>query len=203
MFFSENRCCTIWLLYYLIDWLINVRLQEIVRLLATYLFLFSTSSTSSSVENWPLTTMIRFLMTSSAQSTSSRPPITTGRRLGFTWKPVERLLMEPSWPQPKHVTDETMLLRVAERPWSYLLYVYLNVFLQVVAVEVEHQVVDKVKAIAHDDEGKLVCQFGLLQRERGNRVLTPVWLHWNLSSDTWRKARGKVTLRKFFTLSGS
>lgn len=54
-------------------------------LVIQYLFLFSTSATSSSVENCPLTTMIRLLMTSSAQSTSSRPPITTGRRLGFTW----------------------------------------------------------------------------------------------------------------------
>lgn len=30
--------------------------------------------------------MIRFLMTSSAQSTSNSPPITTGKRLGFTYK---------------------------------------------------------------------------------------------------------------------
>lgn len=50
------------------------------------LFLFSTSATSSSVENCPLTTRIRFLMTSSEQSTSSSPPITTGKRLGFTWQ---------------------------------------------------------------------------------------------------------------------
>lgn len=50
-----------------------------------YRFLFSTSATSSSVENWPLTTMIKFLMTSSEQSTSRSPPTTAGMRLGFTW----------------------------------------------------------------------------------------------------------------------
>lgn len=54
------------------------------RLMTQYLFLFSTSATSSSVENWPLTTSIRFLMTSSEQSTSNRPPMTTGSLLGFT-----------------------------------------------------------------------------------------------------------------------
>lgn len=56
---------------------------------SSYRFLFSTSATSSSVENCPLTTMIRFLITSSAQSTSSNPPITTGRRLGFTWRNMD------------------------------------------------------------------------------------------------------------------
>lgn len=49
-----------------------------------YRFLFSTSATSSSVENCPLTTMIKFLMTSSEQSTSRSPPTTAGIRLGFT-----------------------------------------------------------------------------------------------------------------------
>lgn len=59
----------------------------------TNLFLFSTSSTSSSVENWPLTTRISCLMMSSAQSTSSRPPTTTGRREGFTCNNTEVLLI--------------------------------------------------------------------------------------------------------------
>lgn len=48
------------------------------------LFLFSTSSTSSSVENCPLTTKTSCLMTSSVQSTSSKPPTTTGKRDGLT-----------------------------------------------------------------------------------------------------------------------
>lgn len=63
-----------------------------------HLFLFSTSATSSSVENWPLTTRIRFLMTSSEQSTSKRPPTTTGRRLGLTlnthWQDLVKLFVE-------------------------------------------------------------------------------------------------------------
>ena len=49
-----------------------------------YLFLFSTSSTSSSVENCPVTDITRFRMMSSLVSTSNRPPTTTGRREGFT-----------------------------------------------------------------------------------------------------------------------
>ena len=53
-----------------------------------YLFLFSTSATNSSVENDPFTTMISCLITSSEQSTSNNPPITTGKRAGFTWKNI-------------------------------------------------------------------------------------------------------------------
>jgi len=49
------------------------------------LFRFSTSATSSSVENCPLTTNISCLIASSPQSTSSKPPTTTGRRDGFTY----------------------------------------------------------------------------------------------------------------------
>uniref|UniRef100_A0A1I8JFC5 NAD-specific glutamate dehydrogenase n=1 Tax=Macrostomum lignano TaxID=282301 RepID=A0A1I8JFC5_9PLAT len=97
---------------------------------------FSTSATSSSVENWPRTTRMSCLITSSAQSTSSRPPTTTGRRLGFT---CDRY--------------------------------YLNVLLQTVAVQVEHQVVHKVEPVAHDDERQLVGQLGLLQK-----VLYPLGL---------------------------
>lgn len=50
------------------------------------LFRFSTSATSSSVENCPLMTSISCFMASSPQSTSSRPPTTTGKRDGFTYK---------------------------------------------------------------------------------------------------------------------
>lgn len=49
------------------------------------LFLFSTSATSSSVENCPLTTMMSCLMASSLQSTSNNPPMTTGSLAGFTY----------------------------------------------------------------------------------------------------------------------
>ena len=49
-------------------------------------FLFSTSSTSSSVENCPFTTRISCLIISSVQSTSRRPPTTTGSLDGFTCK---------------------------------------------------------------------------------------------------------------------
>ena len=45
---------------------------------------------------------------------------------------------------------------------SYLLNIDLDVLLQVVAVQVEHQVVDKVKAVTDDDEWQLVGEFGFL-----------------------------------------
>lgn len=44
----------------------------------------------------------------------------------------------------------------------HLLNIDLNVLLQVVAVQVEDQVVDKVKAVADDDEWQLVGEFGFL-----------------------------------------
>ena len=46
---------------------------------------------------------------------------------------------------------------------THLLHIDLNVLLQVVAVQVQDQVVDKVKAVADDDEGQLVGQLGFLQ----------------------------------------
>lgn len=49
---------------------------------------------------------------------------------------------------------------------SYLLYVNLNVLLQVVAVQIEDQVVDEVKTVTNDDERQLVSQFGLLHRTK-------------------------------------
>lgn len=47
-----------------------------------------------------------------------------------------------------------------DRP--YLLDVDLDVLLQVVAVQVEDEVVDKVEAVADDDERQLVGEFGFL-----------------------------------------
>lgn len=124
-----------------------------------HLFLFSTSATSSSVENWPLTTRIRLLMTSSEQSTSSRPPTTTGKRLGFTWntrqcRRVSRSLTSTGQRQSA--------VRAAGLHGSHLLDINLNVLLQVVAVQVEDQVVDEVKTVADDDERQLVSEFGFL-----------------------------------------
>lgn len=44
----------------------------------------------------------------------------------------------------------------------YLLHVDLNVFLQTVAVQVQHQIVYKIKAITHNDQGQLVSQLCFL-----------------------------------------
>lgn len=44
----------------------------------------------------------------------------------------------------------------------YLLHVDLNVFLQAVAVQVQHQIVDKIKAVTHNDQRQLVSQLGFL-----------------------------------------
>lgn len=48
----------------------------------------------------------------------------------------------------------------------YLLHIDLDVFLQAVAVQVEDQVVDKIKAVTHDDQRQLISQFGFLRREK-------------------------------------
>ena len=47
-------------------------------------FRFSTSATNSSVENCPFTESIKLFITSSAQSTSNKPPTTIDKRAGFT-----------------------------------------------------------------------------------------------------------------------
>lgn len=54
---------------------------------------------------------------------------------------------------------------------SYLLNIDLNVLLQVVAIQVEDQVVDKVKTVTDDDERQLVGEFGFLSShtEMGKR----------------------------------
>ena len=57
--------------------------------------------------------------------------------------------------------------------WSYFLDVDLDVLLQVVAVQVEHQVMDEVEAVAHNDEWQLVCELGLLWENRNNVSAAP------------------------------
>lgn len=54
---------------------------------------------------------------------------------------------------------------------SYLLNIDLNVLLQSVAVEVENQVMDKVKAVTHYDQRQLVCQFSLLMGEKEREIV--------------------------------
>lgn len=46
---------------------------------------------------------------------------------------------------------------------THLLDVNLNVLLQVIPVQIEHEVVHKVESIADDDEWQLVGELGLLQ----------------------------------------
>ena len=57
---------------------------------------------------------------------------------------------------------------------EYLLHVDLNVLLQVVAIEVEYEVMNKIETVRYDDERKLICQFGLLWVE-GVRVCGRKW----------------------------
>lgn len=54
----------------------------------------------------------------------------------------------------------------------YLLNIDLNVLLQIVAVQVEDQVMDKVKSVTDDDQWQLVGEFSFLsftQNKRPNR----------------------------------
>ena len=50
---------------------------------------------------------------------------------------------------------------------AYLLYIDLNVLLQVVAIEVEHKVMHKAEAVADDDQRQLVGQLGFLHTHTG------------------------------------
>lgn len=45
---------------------------------------------------------------------------------------------------------------------TYLLYINLNIFLEIISIQVQHQVVDKVKAITYNDEWQLVSEFSFL-----------------------------------------
>lgn len=96
-------------------------------------------------------------MTSSEQSTSNRPPTTTGRRLGFTLEIDQEISLV--------LFCNAEIQSNVFNPFStesYLLNIDLNVLLQVVAIQVEDQVVDKVKTITDDDERELVSEFGFL-----------------------------------------
>lgn len=44
----------------------------------------------------------------------------------------------------------------------YLLHIDLDVLLQAVAVQVQDQIVDKIKAVTHDDQRELISQLGFL-----------------------------------------
>ena len=45
----------------------------------------------------------------------------------------------------------------------YLLYIDLNILLQVVPIEVQDEVVHQVKAVTDNDEGQLIGELGFLQ----------------------------------------
>lgn len=48
---------------------------------------------------------------------------------------------------------------------SHLLHIDFDVLLQVVSVQVQHEVMDEVEAIAHYDERQLISEFGFLSIE--------------------------------------
>lgn len=58
------------------------------------------------------------------------------------------------------------ITRINSETVSYFLHVDFNIFLEIVAVQIEHQVVNKVKAITHNDQRKLIGKLGLLQRRK-------------------------------------
>lgn len=94
-------------------------------------------------------------MTSSEQSTSKRPPTTTGRRLGFTLDTRGQDPISPFVESCSQIMLDCFLL-------YYLLNIDLNVLLQIVAVQVEDQIVDKVESVTDDDQWQLVGEFSFL-----------------------------------------
>lgn len=91
-------------------------------------------------------------MTSSEQSTSNRPPTTTGRRLGFTFATQNLIRLAIK----SYITNIGLSLSF------YLLNVDLYVLLQIIAVQVEDQVMDKVESVTDNDQWQLVGQFSFL-----------------------------------------
>lgn len=49
---------------------------------------------------------------------------------------------------------------------SYLLYVNLDILLQIVSIEVQDQVMNIVKPITNNDEWQLICQLGFLNTRK-------------------------------------
>lgn len=56
-------------------------------------------------------------------------------------------------------------MKTVEVKVAYLLHINLNVLLQIVAVQIKNQVVDEIKAVAHNDERQLISQFCFLQKD--------------------------------------
>lgn len=54
-------------------------------------------------------------------------------------------------------------------PFFYLLNVDLNVLLQIIAVQVEDQVMDKVESVTDDDQWQLVGEFSFLSFTQNKR----------------------------------
>ncbi len=75
----------------------------------------------------------------------------------------------------------------------YLLYVDLDVLLQAVAIQVEHEIVDEIEAVAHDDERKLIGEFGFLCNDT-----TKTWLQIQIKSDElyWHHKQRYILLSK-------
>lgn len=62
----------------------------------------------------------------------------------------------------KHLKQGLWLLVKCHCRGSHLLDINLDVFLQVVSVQVEDKIVDKIKPVTDDDERQLVSEFGFL-----------------------------------------
>lgn len=67
-----------------------------------------------------------------------------------------------------NVLGEGLKIFQRESPASYLLHINLDVFLEVVSVQVQDQIMDKIKAVTHDDQWKLVSQFCFLKEKAGH-----------------------------------
>lgn len=52
---------------------------------------------------------------------------------------------------------------------SHLLHIDFNILLQVVAVQIQHKVMHKVKTVTDDYQWQLICQFGLLKKKKSKK----------------------------------
>ena len=54
---------------------------------------------------------------------------------------------------------------------SYLLYINLNVLLKIVTIQIQNQIMHKVKSITHNDQRQLISQLSFLKQGNKNDTM--------------------------------
>ena len=98
------------------------------------------------------------------------PVESVGKAVEAVGKPVEYPSVR-RWILPFQRKTVSVRFRVRGHKYqvSYLLYVNLDILLQIVSIEVQDQVMNIVKPITNNDEWQLICQLGFLNTRKQNK----------------------------------